>query len=450
MKFHFSIAFVAAFAAAACSQSAAGQARAFPGAEGAGAFSLGGRGGRAIHVTNLNDSGPGSLRAAVEATGPRTIVFDVGGTIRLAKPLRVRNGRLTIAGQTAPGGGVTLRDHVLGIAADDVVVRFIRVRLGDESKSVSDAIWLTNGNRIILDHVSASWGTDETLSASATYNRPRSDLRDVTVQWSVISESLCRSVNPEGWHCYGSLLNVGMGARLSFHHNLWAHHGGRSPRLGNSVPPPKDPAGAFFDFRSNVFYDWGGHQAGYSGGPGLVSFNFVDNAYLTGPATQNPNFFSQKGVPTSRGWFARNSIDGIIPADQWTRVLGAESRSMRLTGPAPAAAVSRDPAASAYERVLAHAGASLVRDSVDRRVIGSVRNRGGGLIDSQDQVGGWPQLPRGTPWADRDGDGMPDSWERQHGLNPASASDGVRDKDRDGYTNLEEWLNALAAPAMAR
>ncbi|RZJ27459.1 MAG: pectate lyase, partial [Brevundimonas sp.] len=157
---------------------------AFPGAEGAGRFALGGRGGAVLRVTNLNDAGPGSLRAAVEAEGPRTIVFDIGGVIRLETPLRIRRGRITIAGQTAPGGGITLRDHALIIAADDVVVRHIRSRLGDESRVESDAISLERGRRIILDHISASWSVDETLSAGSRYDPPERGLYDVTVQWS--------------------------------------------------------------------------------------------------------------------------------------------------------------------------------------------------------------------------------------------------------------------------
>jgi hypothetical protein len=149
-------------------------------------MSFGGRGGRIIRVTNLEDSGPGSLRAAVEARGPRIVIFDVGGTIRLKSALVIRSGRITIAGQTAPGGGITLRDQTFSVHSDDVVVRFIRSRLGDVSGVVNDAMWVSAGSRIILDHVSASWGTDESLSVTSGR-----EIRDVTVQWSIISESLC-------------------------------------------------------------------------------------------------------------------------------------------------------------------------------------------------------------------------------------------------------------------
>ncbi|MDP8914584.1 MAG: pectate lyase, partial [Pseudomonadota bacterium] len=224
----------------------AGQVLAFPGAEGAGRFALGGRAGRVLRVTNLQDSGPGSLRAAVEEKGPRTIIFDVVGTIRLQKPLVVRNGQVTIAGQTAPGGGITLRDRHFEVAADDVIVRFIRARLGNEAGIESDAFTISRGKRIIVDHVSASWSIDETLSSGSSYKKPEEDLRDVTVQWSIISESLRRSLHAKGEHGYGSLLRGGKGAKMSFHHNLWAHHAARMPRPGNYLTPQADPVGAFY------------------------------------------------------------------------------------------------------------------------------------------------------------------------------------------------------------
>lgn len=197
---------------------------AFPGAEGVGATALGGRGGKVLFVTTLDDHGPGSLRAAVETPGPRTILFRVSGTIKLEKPLRIREGRVTIAGQSAPGDGITLRDHPLEVAADDVVIRYIRSRLGDESRTESDAIWILAGHRIILDHVSASWSVDETLSASANYTRPDQGFWDLTVQWSIIADSLTHSLHAKGEHGYGSLIRGGRGARISFHHNLWANH----------------------------------------------------------------------------------------------------------------------------------------------------------------------------------------------------------------------------------
>jgi hypothetical protein len=421
---------------------------AFPGAEGAGALARGGRGGRVLRVTSLEDSGPGSLRAAIEAQGPRTIIFDVGGTIRLKKPLVVRNGQVTVAGQTAPGGGITVRDRVFDIAADDVVVRYIRARLGDEGATESDAFTISRGRRIMVDHVSASWSVDETLSAGSPAKAPEEQVRDLTVQWSIISESMKKSLHAKGEHGYGSLVRAGHGARLSFHHNLWAHHLARMPRPGNYHAPAADPTGASYEFRSNVFYNWGGSYAGYNADSGdkasHSTYSFVDNAYVTGPNTKKPVAFDERN-PIARAWFAGNSMNGVIPADPWSLVTGRNDAGYRLPGPLAMPFTTPDPAPKAYEKVLASAGASRSRDTVDARVVESVRKRSGALIDSQKDVGGWPELARGTPWSDRDGDGMPDDWERANRLNPADPSDGAKDRNHDGYTNLEEWLNSLAA-----
>jgi hypothetical protein len=430
---------------AACALAAAqGQAEprqlAFPRAEGAGAYALGGRGGRVFHVTTLDDSGPGSLRAAIEAGGPRTIVFDLGGTIVLRTPLRIRNARITVAGQTAPGGGITLRDQPLLVEADDVVIRYIRTRLGDIDRVETDALSIVRGQRIIVDHVSASWSVDETLSAGSPGTDPNGGVRDVTVQWSIIAESLNGSVHAKGSHGYGSLVRGGFGARFSWHHNLWAHHSARMPRPGNYNGPDIDPTGPLMEFRSNVFYNWGGGRSGYNADRAThIAYNFIDNSYLTGPNSQRPVAFDESNS-LARAYFAGNSMNGAIPADPWSLVSGVAIPANRLAQPVDVAPVHADPAPSAFTRVLASAGASLMRDSVDERVIASVRSRGGEIIDSQTQVGGWPQLARGTPWRDRDGDGMPDDWERRHHLNPADASDGNDDRNHDGFTNLEEWL----------
>ncbi len=429
---------------AACSQAQA-QPPAFPGAEGAGAMSLGGRGGHVVHVSNLNDSGPGSLRAAIDDSGARTIVFDIGGTIALERPLTIRNGRVTIAGQTAPGGGITIRNHGLRVDADDVVIRFLRSRLGDLGGAPDDAISVVSGHRIILDHVSASWGTDETLSTSPNWARGH-DLGDITVQWSIISESLCGPPTTKARHCYGSLVGEALGGRTTYHHNLWAHHGGRMPRPENKLSPDRDPRGALLEFRSNIFYNWGAQQAGYDSGPAaIVTSNFIDNSYIPGPNSKGTLIYENRN-PFARGWFSGNSFDGKPLSDLSAHVL-SRTPGFRLNGPVQVAPVAADPAESAYRRVLATAGASLVRDLVDQRVVASVRSASGALIASQDSVGGWPELDRGTPRVDRDGDGMPDQWEAAHGLDPANPDDGRRDRDMDGYTNLEEWLAALAAPA---
>lgn len=416
---------------------------AFPGAEGAGRFAQGGRGGQVLFVTNLEDSGPGSLRAAIETKGPRTILFRVSGTIKLAKPLVIREGRVTIAGQSAPGDGITLRDHRLEVAADDVVIRYIRSRLGDESKTESDAVWIGRGRRIILDHVSASWSVDETLSASARYTDPDAGFYDLTVQWSIISESLTHSLHAKGEHGYGSLIRGGRGSKISFHHNLWANHAARMPRPGNYDGPEVDPLGPVFDFRSNVFYNWGGDRSGYNADKAtLAKYNFVDNAYVAGPQSGKPIAFHESNM-LAKAYFAGNSMNGTIPADPWSLVTGASPEGYRLTAPVEVAPVAPDPAAHAYDRVLASAGASKARDAVDARVVAGVRNRTGVQIDSQRDVGGWPMLMGLPAPHDSDEDGMPDAWERSHGLDP-KAADGNGDRDRDGFTNLEEWLAGVA------
>jgi hypothetical protein len=414
---------------------------AFPGAEGAGRFALGGRGGAVLRVTNLDDSGPGSLRAAVEADGPRTVVFDIGGTIRLTSPLRIREPRITIAGQTAPGGGITLRGHPLIVSADDVVVRYVRSRLGDEDGVEADAVTIDRGQRIILDHISASWSVDETLSIGS---RDRV-IDDVTVQWSIISESLNLSAHSKGDHGYGSLVRAGRGADITFHHNLWASHRARMPRPGNYLTPDQDPEGARFAFINNVFYNWGGERAGYNADddPATVStYAFVANAYRRGPDSTGGVIFEEESA-LAHAWFESNSVDGVVPNDPLSLVEGGDREGYSLAARPDWALPPATSAAAAEAAVFAAAGASRPRDTVDLRVIDAVEDGTGRIIDSQDQVGGWPDLAPGTPWVDGDGDGMPDDWELAHGHDPAG-SDGATDRDGDGFTNLEDWLNGLA------
>lgn len=414
---------------------------AFPGADGAGALALGGRGGAVLRVSNLNDSGPGSLRAAVEADGPRTVIFDIGGTIHLLTPLRIREPSITIAGQTAPGGGITLRGQPLLISADDVVIRYIRSRLGDADRVESDAITIDRGQRIILDHVSASWSVDETLSIGS---RDRT-IDAVTVQWSIIAESLNLSTHSKGDHGYGSLVRGNRGARYTFHHNLWSQHRARMPRPGNYLTPDVDPVGPRFEFTNNVFYDWGQGHAGYNSDsdPATAStYAFIGNAYKRGPDSTGAVIFEEEST-AAHAWFEGNSVGGVVPADPWAAVTGDDAPGYRLTARPEWATVAPQSAEEAYTAVLAKAGASRARDAVDARILAGVADGTGRIIDSQDQVGGWPQLAAGTPWTDTDADGMPDAWEAAHGLNPTVA-DGAADRDGDGYTNLEDWLNSLA------
>ncbi|MGB4163259.1 MAG: pectate lyase, partial [Bacillota bacterium] len=192
---------------------------AFPGAEGFGMWTVGGRGGKVYVVTNLSDSGPGSLREAVEASGPRIVVFAVSGTIHLKSRLTITNPYITIAGQTAPGDGITIADYDVVIRADEVILRHVRIRLGDRTRQEADALWIDGAKNVIVDHVSTSWSVDECLSVSASDN--------VTVQWCFITESLLHSFHSKGAHGYGSLVRGEFGSKYSFHHNLWAHHSGR-------------------------------------------------------------------------------------------------------------------------------------------------------------------------------------------------------------------------------
>lgn len=363
---------------------------AFDGAEGAGRFAAGGRGGQTLRVTNLDDDGPGSLRHAVEQDFPRIIAFDVAGTIRLKKDLVIRNPRITISGLGAPAGGIALADHSLIVNADDVVIRYIRSRLGSQSGEEGDAISITGGRRIILDHVSASWSVDETLSVSARYDRTPG-IYDVTVQWSIISESLRRAGHSKGDHGYGSLIRGGRGSRFSFHHNLWAHHVQRMPRPGNYTRVADDPEGPLIEFRSNIFYNWGGTASGYNADTdSAATYAFIDNCYIAGPDTQGAFIFREEN-PNAKSWFSGNSLNGVIPADQWSLVKGLHNPLAKPPEVAPAAS---DPAPGGCAAVLAHSGASQPRDAVDARVVADVAARRGRIIDTEAAVGGWPDLTK--------------------------------------------------------
>lgn len=434
---------LALLAATASAASEPAGAIAFPGAEGFGRFASGGRGGTVFHVTTLADSGPGSLRAAVEARGLRTVVFDVAGTIALASPLKIGRPNITIAGQTAPGDGVTLRGQPLIVAADDVVVRYIRARLGDETKVQEDAVSITRGRRIILDHVSASWSVDETLSAGSRYDPPEDGVYDLTVQWSLIAESLNVSGHAKGRHGYGSLIRGGHGARFSWLHNLWANHQARMPRPGNYNGPEVDPVGPLMEFRGNVFFNWGGDRAGYNADKDAkASYDFVGNWYQTGPDSQAALAFCEQSRG-ARAYFAGNAMNGTVPGDPWSLVGCTPPEGYRSPTPLADSGTKPETAAEAYARVLARAGASRVRDAVDSRIVAGVKARTGRLINSQADVGGWPVLKSGPAWVDGDGDGMPDDWERAQGFDPKDGADGATDRDGDGFTNLEEWLNGL-------
>ena len=417
--------------------------RAFPGAEGFGAWSKGGRGGKVYHVTTLDDSGPGSLREAIEAEGQRIVVFDISGTIKLEKSLEIANPFITVAGQSAPGGGICLRNGTLVVRADHVVVRYLRCRLGDEGQA-GDAVTIAAGRNIIIDHCSASWGLDEVLSSST--HRPT--ITDLTVQWCFITEAL----NPKG-HGFGSLIRGSRGVRYSYHHNLYAHNQGRNPRPGNydiSNPHDEDPNGLLLDFRNNVIYNWGGSHAGYNADRDTVTkLNYVGNYLVPGTDSKAVGIAYKEGSPYNKGYFAGNYYNHKLPEDPWTLVNFGEWDASQIAAykqsePFETGPIVTQDAKDAYRDVLQHGGASLPRrDAVDSRIIENVKNGKGRIINSQTEVGGWPDLKSAPAPTDSDGDGMPDEWEKQHGLNPSDETDGAEDANADGYTNVEEYLNSL-------
>ena len=416
------------------------QTSAFPGAEGFGKFASGGRGGKVIIVTNLNDDGPGSLRDAIQKKTSRIIVFAVSGNIELASPLDINHGDLTIAGQTAPGDGICIKNYTVSIKADNVIMRFLRFRMGDEKRYEGDALSATRGKRnIIIDHCSISWATDECASF---YNN-----EDFTLQWCIIAESLNNSVHTKGEHGYGGIWG-GKGA--SFHHNLIASHSSRLPRFSGSASTPNGPD-ELVDFRNNVIYNWMNNSV-YGGEKG--KYNVANNYYKTGPATKpsrsidiiNPwrpygEFFLSGNVLEGNSDVTANNREGIRDADPDSLLV---ERQFQVV------AIKEQSAEEGYKLVLTHAGASLSRDPVDKRIVQevisgrSVSGKGrNGIIDSQSEVGGWPEL-RSTPsLTDGDADGMPDSWEKANSLNPEDSGDACKRTLSKDYDNIEVYVNGL-------
>lgn len=413
------------------------QVLAFPTAQGFGAWTPGGRGGKVYIVTNLNDKGPGSLREAVEASGPRIVIFNVAGTIFLQSGLRIQNPYITIAGQTAPGDGVTIANYETSIETHDVIIRHLRFRLGDLYRSESDALGVNGGSNVIIDHVSASWGMDETLSVSESDN--------VTVQWCYITESMKNSYHSKGSHGYGSLVRGGYGGQYSLLNNLWAHHMGRMPRPGNYNSYLKDPDGLFVDFRNNVFYNWGGSTSGANNDSNSVTkYNFINNYYISGPNTSGLKAFREYSVK-AQAYFAGNYMNGVEPADPWTLVDVKISRDIFETEykqdkPFESGYVSTVAAEQAYQQVLEVAGAQP-RDAIDLRVTQSVIERTGRHINSQIDVGSWLSIRLYPAFRDTNGDGIPDWWYVKYGFDPVLGLPLNQDLNGSGYTNIEEYLN---------
>jgi hypothetical protein len=433
---------------------------AFPTAEGYGRFAQGGRGGRVIKVTNLNDSGPGSLRAAVEAVGPRTVVFDVSGLITLESRLIIRktNSFLTIAGQTAPGKGICVRKYNLGmLGASNVVTRYVRVRPGNISGTTLDGMGMASSDDCIIDHCSISWTLDEAFSSRGG--------RNITLQRTLISEALNaaghKKYPPGTQHGYAASIGGDIG---SFHHNLLAHNAGRNWSLAGGLSKPKNEYAGRLDLRNNVVYNWS--KRATDGGAHEV--NFVNNYYQPGPATKYFYALNAQygGFPGSqRYYFAGNVMVGRfgLTNQEAGRMASTERGGTVPTEYSPwsdtpffESHVTAHTAVEAYTNVLANVGCNFpALDEHDQRIIAETRAstaqfKGSvtglpGLPDSQEDVGGWdeyPEVHRAADW-DADDDGMPDQWERAHGLNPKDSADGNADFNGDGYTNLEKYLNSL-------
>lgn len=446
---------------------------AFPGADGAGKYTTGGAGGTVYTVTSLADDGSeGTLRWAISKKGPRTIVFAVSGIIELQKALKLSNGDVTIAGQTAPGDGICLKNYTFSIQADNVIIRFIRSRMGVDIKQKGDDAM--NGTKahqnIIIDHCSMSWCTDE----CATFY----DNRNFTLQWCIISESLANSIHEKGAHGYGGIWG---GQPATFHHNLLAHHTNRTPRLCGSryTGRPEDEKVELFN---NVIYNYGSDGA-YAGEGG--SYNFINNYYKPGPFSATKGSFKRlftayadDGKNNNKAgvhgvfYFKGNYMDPTCPklTDKQKEALykvnmdnsyglvikkdfATEKEVLSKKAFDIVEHTSLQPAKKAYKDVLEFAGASYRRDAIDQRIVdetlkGTYTYEGShgstnGMIDQPSDVGGWPEYKSETALVDTDGDGIPDEWEKEHNLNPNDPSDGAKYTLSPEYTNLEIYMNSL-------
>ncbi len=461
-----------------------GIARAFPGAEGGGMFATGGRGGKIYHVTSLDDNNTqGTLRYGIEnAERPLTIVFDVAGTIALQKQLQIKKGDLTIAGQTAPGDGICLKNYTFRIHASNVIVRFIRCRMGDEQKTEDDAMQVMDKygdsfEKIIIDHCSISWSTDECASFYG--------MKDFTFSWNIVSESLRASVHGKGNHGYGGIWG---GTNATYHHNLLAHHDSRNPRLDHDyVSHQKGPV----TISNNVVYNWSGNTC-YGGesssntGDDYRKYNFVGNYYKPGPVTPSSHRWliqpttscSNCGGTILPGHFYLhdNVLYGVndVTSNNWKAgtstgvgvyIKDSEVAKIKAETPYDCNAMSLHSANDAFDAVLAYAGASFAKDAIDTRIAKETKDgsytyqgRNGstkGLIDTQTDVddgtwvNGWPVYKATeeqiSALRDADSDGIPNTVEDAWGLNksdPKDASEYTLDPDKR-YTNLEMYLHYL-------
>jgi hypothetical protein len=412
---------------------------AFPGAQGFGTNTPGGRGGRIIKVTNRNNSGSGSFRAAVEASGARIVVFETGGTITLTSSLNIKNPYLTIAGQTAPGDGICIKGRPINIMAHDVVIRGIRYRLGADAGGGENGILLDGGSdevyNIVIDHCSLSWATDENLS---TYR----NVHDISISWNIISEGINNYHHGMGLLIGHANGHEGYGANVSVHHNLFAHNEARQPlfQTDNRV-----------EIINNLIYNYDNKAISAEDDSGETVFaDIVGNYVKAGLDTGG-----KKGLwcNTDAGSiYLKGNIGPGRPTDtgdEWNFTDDSNCREADNKSVVSVVRSTQNPIAvqsptQAYESVLDTAGAiSPYRDPVDSRIISDVRNGTGRTINHENDVGGFPNLKTGTAPSDSDNDGIPNSWETSHGLNPNNSADGNGDRNGDGYTNIEEYINGL-------
>lgn len=439
------------------------QTPAFPGAEGGGKYTTGGRGGTVYYVTSLEDTNvgnsstkEGTLRWCLNQTGTRTILFKVSGHIRLTSRLSISKGNVTIAGQTAPGDGIMLSGYDVYVGADNVIIRYLRFRLGTDNAQEQDAIWGRYRRNIILDHCSMSWSVDECASFYSNEN--------FTMQWCLLAESLRMSLHVKKAHGYGGLWG---GKNATFHHNLLAHHDSRNPRfngwkrsgLGYNNPMDEER----MDFRNNVIYNWYGNTS--YGGEALGKYNVVNNYYKPGPATSSSKhrfvqadrdaspdyapghgyFYVTGNVMHSNATLTNDNTRGIVNNS------GAALSNVLKSEPFDSYPISQHSAEQAFDKVMQYAGASLARDVVDRRIVGEVTDgsftyRGSkgnlpGIIDAVSDVGGWPTYEGTTAPTDSNRDGIPDGW-----LEANYPGKTALQLNEEGYTYLEIYLNSLVEP----
>jgi pectate lyase len=435
---------------------------AFPGADGFGKYSTGGRGGKIYIVRNLNDKGPGSFREAAEAKEKRVIVFAVSGTIHLESKLNIR-GDVTIAGQTAPGDGICLADQPVSMNGDNMIIRYLRFRMGDKYQKVGmvdgsgsdDAFGGFKRKNIIVDHCSMSWSTDEVFSVYAGDS--------TTLQWNIISEPLNYSYHFETGdkdfehHGFGGIWG---GLHLSAHHNLFAHCNNRNPRFNGT----RHTSTEFVDYYNNVIYNWGSNTI-YAGEGG--QYNIINNYLKYGPATLasvryrivNPGRNDKIGFGK---WYVEGNYVDQAKATSNNNRLGIhlgnggnekDKDSVIVSAAFPAARNNIQAAEEAYHAVLKFAGASYKRDTLDERITGDVANRTGKHIDVQGgyphgtayelTVNAWPSLKQFAAPADSDNDGIPDEWEEKNGMDPNSGADASIVKLHKFYTNIEVYINSI-------